>query len=90
MRVNEGMEQKYIDYVAKNLDDYGNTVVRRGEAFAALLDHGVTDFDWAMKATATAGNNLSGEQAAYMITSIVEYHPRGKEVEEWRRRVEGK
>lgn len=82
MKVIEGKEKEYEQYVKNNSKDaYSKAVVTWGENFAKLLDGGRSDFDVMTHESDTEGG--TGFMYGCMIEAIAHFHPRGEEVRQW-------
>ena len=80
MKIIEGKEKEYADYVAKNDDPYGKACVVAGEAVGKLLDEGKTPQE---AEKGLHGNDLTGFMAGAAISGVVHFHPRGAELKAW-------
>ena len=80
MKIIEGKESEYAEYVAENSDGYGGACVKAGEAVMELLDEGKTPEE---AKSGLHGFGLTGFMAGAAISGVSHFHQRGEEMKLW-------
>ena len=80
MKIKQGLEQEYQEYVEKNKDPYSKACVVAGEKVGQLLDEGKTPQE---AEEGLRGQELSGFMAGAAISGVVHFNPRGDEMKKW-------
>lgn len=80
MKIKEGLESQYQEYVDKNKDPYSKACVKAGERVGALLDEGKSPEE---AEKGLHGFGLTGFMAGAAISGVVRFHPRGEEMKAW-------
>lgn len=84
MKIKQGLESEYKDYIEKNSDPYSKAVVTCGETFGNFVDAGKT-FDEAERGMLDTedGSELTGAMMGFLMSSACHFHERGDEIKTW-------
>lgn len=80
MKIKEGLEKEYEEYIRINSDSYSKAVIDAGESVGNVLDEGKTPEE---AGEVLNGQGLTGYMAGATISAIVKFHSRGEEVRIW-------
>jgi len=84
MKIKQGKEEQYREYVAKNQDPYGKCAIDCAEIMGKFIDDGKSfqDAENLMLETPN-GNELTGFLMGCVISGLVCYHEQGDEIKRW-------
>ena len=84
MKIKQGLESEYDEYVKKNNDPYGGCCVKCGEFFGKFVDEGRT-FDEAeeMMLETPDGDGITGFMMGALMSGLSHFHERGDEIKVW-------
>lgn len=81
MKIKEGLQEKYDNYVKINHEDgYSNGVINAGERVGIALDEGKTPQEAIEALTEGDGDGLTVYMAGAAISAVCHFNPRGDEL----------
>lgn len=84
MKIKQGLEEAYANYVKINRDEYSKCVIDCGDIFGNLVDEG-KDFNEAERIMLDdkRSDGITGFMMGAMMSGLVRFHPDGERIKAW-------